>query len=124
MIQDMINSDNIQHDIFHLFYLANCEDKKSQCPRWAEVKYCTQGKFVDYMKQFCKKSCGLCGKPGKCEIYFCLQVRGFCVCEPISKIFVTHCPVRFDNWSFWKTCLVTKEQSQHVIPFIHPVSSS
>lgn len=48
-----------------------CWDANTWCPRWAALGDC-QGNS-DYMDQFCRKSCGLCGKSPP------LGVRSFCL---------------------------------------------
>jgi len=43
-----------------------CEDKSEGCPGWADAGFCESGKYIKYMADTCKKSCGLCGAGGKC----------------------------------------------------------
>ncbi|XP_031553445.1 zinc metalloproteinase nas-15-like [Actinia tenebrosa] len=37
-----------------------CVDESSGCKRWAKARYCVEGRFINYMRKKCKKSCGLC----------------------------------------------------------------
>ena len=37
-----------------------CVDENSQCKSWAGKGYCKGGKYADYMKLRCKKSCKKC----------------------------------------------------------------
>ena len=39
---------------------GNCKDEKKDCGTWANKGFCKSGKFVDYMKLRCKKSCKVC----------------------------------------------------------------
>jgi len=45
---------------------AACSDKSSDCPTWARSGYCKRT-YVAYMKENCKKSCGLCGGDSRCS---------------------------------------------------------
>ena len=38
-----------------------CEDKSEGCPGWADAGFCESGKYIKYMADTCKKSCGECG---------------------------------------------------------------
>eukprot|EP00795_Rhopilema_esculentum_P002580 gene2580-773_t len=40
-----------------------CSDRHSSCPSWVRAGYC-KGRYEDYMKTNCMKSCGLCGGGG------------------------------------------------------------
>ncbi|XP_015773234.1 PREDICTED: coagulation factor VII-like isoform X8 [Acropora digitifera] len=42
---------------------GTCEDKNSNCPRWANSGYCT-GRYENYMKRNCARSCKNCGGGG------------------------------------------------------------
>merc|ERR1712142_325718 len=42
-----------------LSYDKICEDKELSCPRWADRGYC-RGKYAEYLKTNCKKSCKHC----------------------------------------------------------------
>jgi len=39
---------------------AGCEDESSSCAKWAGKGYCKSGKYQDYMRLRCKKSCKIC----------------------------------------------------------------
>jgi hypothetical protein len=43
-----------------------CEDGSEGCPGWADAGFCESGKYIKYMADTCKKSCGECGAEGKC----------------------------------------------------------
>nr|VFU02998.1 mRNA [Oulactis sp. MM-2018] len=39
---------------------APCVDMRTGCPRWAKKQYCVKGRYIQYMRRKCRKSCGLC----------------------------------------------------------------
>ncbi|XP_044179776.1 CUB and peptidase domain-containing protein 2-like [Acropora millepora] len=56
------------HSILLLSFLAPslieaCEDKNSNCARWANIGFCT-GRYENYMQRNCAKSCKNCGGGG------------------------------------------------------------
>ena len=46
--------------IIIIFFISGCADKNSNCARWANGGYCT-GRYENYMKRNCAKSCKQCG---------------------------------------------------------------
>lgn len=40
---------------------TKCENKKWQCFFWYRLNYCSS--YPDYMRQYCPKSCDMCGQP-------------------------------------------------------------
>ena len=48
---------------YFFFFISACEDKNSNCARWANSGYCT-GRYENYMKSNCAKSCKNCGGGG------------------------------------------------------------
>jgi len=44
-------------------YGAGCDDMRPHCNYWKGQGFCKHS-YVDYMKLYCKKSCGLCGGGG------------------------------------------------------------
>ena len=49
--------------IIIFFFISACEDKNSNCARWANSGYCT-GRYENYMKRNCARSCKNCGSGG------------------------------------------------------------
>ena len=45
------------------FFISACEDKQSKCARWANSGFCT-GRYENFMKRNCAKSCKHCGGGG------------------------------------------------------------
>ena len=51
------------HIVIIILFLSACEDKNNNCARWANSGFCT-GRYEDYMKKNCPKSCKHCGGEG------------------------------------------------------------
>ena len=49
--------------LFFFFFISACEDKNGNCARWANSGYCT-GRYENYMKRNCARSCKNCGSGG------------------------------------------------------------
>ena len=63
---------------YYFFIISGCADKNSKCARWAKSGYCT-GRYENYMKINCAKSCKQCGGGGggngsSCKILCTLYV--------------------------------------------------
>ena len=63
---------------YFFFFISGCADKNSNCARWANSGYCT-GRYENYMKTNCAKSCKQCGGGGggngnSCKILCTLYV--------------------------------------------------
>ena len=59
---------------YYFFFISACEDKNSNCARWANGGYCT-GRYENFMKTNCAKSCQQCGNSCKilCTLYVILS---------------------------------------------------
>ncbi|XP_065071635.1 chymotrypsinogen B2-like [Rhopilema esculentum] len=58
--------------------VSGCKDYNTRCPSWRKRGYCTVTlkRVSDYLKRYCKKSCGLC--PTKKDVEICKDKSTYC----------------------------------------------
>ena len=44
-----------------IMFTESCKDDNKYCGHWEGKGFCSRGSSVSYMRQYCKRSCKLCG---------------------------------------------------------------